>query len=747
MKNPLISTIPLFFFFLLTSKMASAQSTWPFVYEEDPFSDDAMLDLRYLNETYAGEHGFIRLSEDGNYFRNGEGQPVRFWAVNGGSMARKLSDEDLAYYARFLAKMGVNMIRYHGCISPKGKGTQLTDVDSVEINHIWRLVAAMKKKGIYTTISPFWAHNGHMGGWVPPEWGINGYSEKDGLWGVMYFNDRLKEAYKSWVKVLYTRMNPHTGISLKDDPAVGLIQIKNEDGLFFWTMQNIKPELKALIIKKFSAWLLAEYGSLDSALARWNGYELPGDDPENGILDIFQFYDLTLDKTGSEAKRVRDQVAFYAHTQFSFYKEIYDFYRDELGCRQLINANNWKTGDPTRLNDLERYTNTSCDVLAVNRYYSPNHVGENNGWRIDPGHFYKSISCLQNPGSFPLNIKQVEGHPMLVTESGWNFPQKYMAEAPMLVMAYMSLTGIDGFYWFCPTAKAYDENPYFTWHTYDDGQHPMLRWTYSLPGGIALFPANALSYRLHYVKEGQTIIREKRSLESLYNRRPPLIGEQGGFDPNRDQEYNSRVGTTKVSPLAYLTGPVNVIYDSDRENNRINDQLTELIDYDKKQVSGVTGQLNWDFNDGIFTLNTPSSKGACGFLNKKEKIVMDELTISSDNDYAAVQLVAMDERPLSQSEKILIQVGTNCFPSGWQEEPARFKANDRLLEGQRILNTGTMPWQCATTKITLELKNSQISRAILLNTSLYADRIIPLKKTEFGINIELPENTMYLVLD
>jgi hypothetical protein len=114
MKIRFISETLLFFSLLVTSQMASAQSTWPFIYEEDPFSDDAMLDLRHLNETYAGENGLIGLSEDGNGFRNEEGHPVRFWAVNGGSVARKLSDEDLAYYARFLAKMGVNMIRYHG---------------------------------------------------------------------------------------------------------------------------------------------------------------------------------------------------------------------------------------------------------------------------------------------------------------------------------------------------------------------------------------------------------------------------------------------------------------------------------------------------------------------------------------------------------------------------------------------------------------------------------------------------------
>ncbi|MEZ4850088.1 MAG: hypothetical protein R3B93_16035 [Bacteroidia bacterium] len=36
--------------------------------------------------------------------------------------------------------------------------------------------------------------------------------------------------------------------------------------------------------------------------------------------------------------------------------------------QQLINPNNWITADIVRLNDLERWTYTSTDVPAVNRY-------------------------------------------------------------------------------------------------------------------------------------------------------------------------------------------------------------------------------------------------------------------------------------------------------------------------------------------------------------------------------------------
>jgi hypothetical protein len=43
-----------------------------------------VLDLHYLNEEVAGEHGFIRLAPDGEIFVRGDGQPIRFWAASPG---------------------------------------------------------------------------------------------------------------------------------------------------------------------------------------------------------------------------------------------------------------------------------------------------------------------------------------------------------------------------------------------------------------------------------------------------------------------------------------------------------------------------------------------------------------------------------------------------------------------------------------------------------------------------------------
>ncbi|MBK6286006.1 MAG: T9SS type A sorting domain-containing protein [Draconibacterium sp.] len=718
---------------------------WSFSYPTDKFTDNALLDLRYLNEKTAGENGFIQLSSDGNSFQTENGEPIRFWSINGGDGTKDMSDADLAKFARFLAKMGVNMIRYHGSINPTG--SNINDVDKADVSAIWRMVAAMKKEGIYSTISPFWAHNGHMGNPAIKDWGIPGYSNSDDLWGVMYFSDTLKNAYKNWVKYLYTETNPFTGVALKDDPAVALIQVKNEDGLFWWTISSVKPEFEKIIMKKFYEWAIAKYGSDAAVKSAWSNASQSKDNWAAGELALYNIWDATQPQSGGKSKRVSDQIQFLTETERNFYQEIHDYYRDSLHCPQLINANNWKTADANLLFDAERYANSSCEVLAVNRYFDPGHIGPNAGWRIDPGDNYVGNSVLFEPNKLPVNIKQVKGHPMLVTESGWNLPHKYQAEGPFLVSAFMSLTGVDSYYWFSPTSSAFDSNPYFTWANLPGGQHPMYRWTISTPGQLAMFPANALLYRKGYITQGETVVHEERKLQSMYDRKMPLISEENSFDPNRDSyDRINPAKETVVSPLAHLTGKVEVVYEGNSDSSKVSPQIEDLIDYQNKRIKAGTNQLKWDYKNGICIMDAPSVQGVCGFTNTENTFELSDVTIETSNEYASIQLVAMDDKSIGNSSKILIQVGTVYQPPGWKESATEFDMSGTKISGFKIENTGRMPWKCANTQVTLKIKNEVVNSALLLDAAGYPVSTIDMVQIGNELQITLPENAMYVML-
>jgi hypothetical protein len=129
-------------------------------------------------------------------------------------------------------------------------------------------------------------------------------------------------------------------------------------------------------------------------------------------------------------------------------------------------------------------------VVAVNKYFNGGpHIGENNGWRIDPGHTFGGRSVLFAPVSFPLAVKQPVGHPMLVTESTWVNPLGYQSEGPSLVAAYSGLLGIDGFYWFSWDAPGYKTDQWLAWD-----RKSQFKWSLT-PSVQTMFPGAALMYR------------------------------------------------------------------------------------------------------------------------------------------------------------------------------------------------------------------------------------------------------------
>jgi hypothetical protein len=737
---------------LLVSRSLAAEparettgKTWAFTPAPDPFRDDALLDLRSLNEKQAGEKGFVRLSPDGSGFVLGDGTPVRFWAV--GDTVYTRSDTELAYHARFLAKHGVNMVRMHGSFAPKGAGKKISDVDEAEIDRAWRLVAAMKKEGIYTTISPYWASGGHTG--TAASWGIEGYGDKADLWGLLFFRDDLREGYKAWTRALLTRRNPYTGIPLGQDPAVAILQIQNEDSLFFWTLQGIKPPQLEILGKKFGGWLVKRYGGLEAARKSWNNQSAAGDQFGQGKVGILPTWQMTQAAQGGAARRLRDQVRFLAETQRDIYADIARYFREDLGCKQLINASNWITADPEKLNDIERWTYTVTDVLAVNKYYNGGaHAGPNAGWRIDPGDFFEGRSVLKNPTALPTNLKQVVGHPMMITESCWVYPLAYESEGPFLVAAYQSLTGVGPYYWFSADTPGYCLDPYFPYQTFPDGQRGVFKWSLH-PGTQTQFPAAALLYRKGYVRRGPVVVHEERPLNDLWDRKPPILAEGRTFDPGRDARFaEGAYGKTAVNPLAFLVGRVEVKYGGDPARTT-SMGLGEYIRPARKTVRSVTGELTWDYGVGLCTLDAPRAQGVTGFLAASGGVArLRDAVIRSGNEYVTVTLVALDDQPLRESARVLVQVGPVMRPTGWITRSDTQRSEDRKTSqrGEKIVNTGKMPWRIGNVDVTISLENAGLRKAVALDANGYRTRDIAGRAEDGTFMVKLPADCLYAVL-
>jgi len=271
------------------------------------------------------------------------------------------------------------------------------------------------------------------------------------------------------------------------------------------------------------------------------------------------------------------------------------------------------------LGDLERYTYTANDVLAVNRYYSGVHIGPETGWRIDPHDFFTDVSACLNVRELPTNLKQVVGYPMMITESSWVPPMGYQAEGPFLMAAYQSLTGVDAYYWFAITKPEYDTAVHLSFLNFGN-QHPMFKWSCSTPGIVGNFPANALAFRRGYIKQGQPVIHEERALEDMVERKNPLIAEDPTFDPNRNTGVAAGRSEVEkgVNPLAFLVGPVEVSFAAKPGPSRVSD-ISKFIDEKTKIIRSNTGEINMNYDTGV-CISTPPRRRASADFSKKPAV-------------------------------------------------------------------------------------------------------------------------------
>ena len=728
---------------------------WAFPITRDSFADTP-IDLRSLNETVAGEHGFIRLSEDGNSLVRGDGQPIRFWSGSDYAWRIPFSDRNLtispteqeavAHHARWAAKRGINMVRFHGHLppSPGRNGPPVTreDINQTDLHGAWYMVSGFKQEGIYSTISPYWgSHTDNEASW---ELGFEGGS----LTGLVFFYPPVQEMYKRWLKRLFTETNPYTGIPLKDDPALAIIQLQNEDSLLFYTESQIKGEPREQLLHMFGDFLKRKYGSLDQAFARYatyeSGWDLRGEDSvEKGTAGMLQMWFHTLDAKDRAQRwdektrnRLTDQLEFYTELMRTFNTEMEHYLRDELGCQQLINAGNWKSVDPVLCDDAERYSYTANEVQGKNGYYTALHQGINVGWQILTQQVYTNWSALKRPYFWPTNVKQAVGHPMMIFESLWVPPNLYAAEGPLMVAGQMSLTGLDSFYWFASGGEEWGA--------------PDGKWAYNTPLQMGQFPATALAFRKGYIAEAaEPVVYEERSLEDIWQQKVPLIAETAVYDPNRDKgdmPVDSAV-STPVDPLAFIAGPVQVKYGGSAANNRVSPKLGSLIDKEQQTITSVTGQIRTDYGKGIYQVNAPKCQGAAGFLSTEPEIALADVTIRSRNEYSSVVVVPLDDQPIASSRLVLVQVGTVARPSGWIARERSVEAGGKLQDGLQILRKGDAPVMVANTDADVLLANPNLRSAVALDANGQPlDEPVKVERQGATLRVTLPPNALYTLV-
>lgn len=665
-----------------------AADDWFAVTPQAEQAHDSAINLRWLNENFAGEHGVIT-AQNGQFIHSQTRQPVRFWAVNG--PPHQLTGEPLKQCARQLAQYGVNLVRVHGAIFD-----QRGAVDLVKIRHAQDVVAAMKREGIYTHFSiyfPLWFKPAPDLDWLP------GYDGQKHPFAVLMFNPQFQTRHRDWLRALLTTPDAQ-GRQLLDDPAVFGIEIQNEDSFFFWTFdaKNIPDAQLHILESRFGEWLKLKYGSFDAALTRWKGLKLPRDNVAANRMAFRPLWNIAHEKT----LRDQDTATFLLEVQTDFYRSTAQFLR-QLGFKGLIHCSNWATASPEVLGPLEKLSYTAGDFIDRHGYFECNHKGDNAAWSIRNDHTYSDRSALRFDAAEPSQLKAfvhpvMDPHyndkPSMISETTFTRPNRYRSEAPLYFATYGALQDSDCIVHFAFDGARWQVKPNF-W---------MQQWTLATPAMLGQFPAAALMYRRGLVATGALLAEIKLNHDELRHLQGTPLPQDAALDELRlkdiPQGSDLKPGQ-RLDPLLHYAGRARVTFTHSPSQISVQD-LSQLIDHTNKMVTSSTGELRLDYGRGILMIDAPRAQGVSGNLKAAGRVHLASISIESDLDLGHIVAVSLDDQPLDKSRRLLLQVMS-------EERPTDFATTPLNSHTKRIQNIGRDPWQVKRLNGTVTFKRHDAS--------------------------------------
>jgi hypothetical protein len=280
LNETIMKKITLFIFITLFCGFLRADELFPFAISFDTPKD--AINMSSLLDAPAGKYGFVRVQGDKFVTDNGE---IRFWATNLSGHANFPEKDAAEKLADRLAQFGINCVRLHHMDSWAiwgDKPQSLRKINPVMLDKLDYLIAALKKRGIYVNL------NLHVGRWLDDR---DGFPHKDKRpkydKGLDNFEPKMIELQKEYAKDLLTHVNPYTGLSYNNEPAVAMVEINNENSVVIeWASGNLDelPDPYGTEFQKqWNDWLYKKYQTTQTMLQAWNCINKPlGDEMIHG---------------------------------------------------------------------------------------------------------------------------------------------------------------------------------------------------------------------------------------------------------------------------------------------------------------------------------------------------------------------------------------------------------------------------------------------------------------------------------
>ena len=228
----------------------------------------------------------------------------------------------------------------------------------------------------------------------------------------------------------------------------------------------------------------------------------------------------------------------------------------------------------------------------------------------------------------------VVDRPLSVTE--WNvspFPTPDRDTTPLYVASFASFQGLDALMQFAYTQGQLASPTLSGWS--------LTNWEgFNDPALMATMPAAALLYRRGDVQEAKTTYVFAPTPEQLFNQ---------SISPNTSVALRTAVEKGKLVIAMPQTKELPWLEKSQIPSGAqlITDPNQSLIDPDATYAVSDTGELRRDWGQGTYTIDTPRSQAAMGWIGGKQ-INLADVSIAVTTRNATVAVQSLDQANISE---------------------------------------------------------------------------------------------------
>ncbi|MBN8218177.1 MAG: hypothetical protein J0L75_16160 [Spirochaetes bacterium] len=681
----------------------------------------------------AGREGRVIINGEGRLaFEKNPDRAVRFFSFNTSlsywrAKAHTWTHRDIEEFSSRTARQGYNMLRLHYIdrflLGHKVHNRPLRSMketkipqrateiafDASNLDRFDYAVACLKKDGISINLDLMSATTGYTMAYPGKD------PAEDSFRIQLFFNPEYRRHWEAATEFLLNHTNPYTGLKLKEDPALAIVEPYNEQDLLLYEknqMAAFAPAFKAFLEKKY----LGD-GELRRAWKR-----------DDASLE-------SLPPIDEESLRRGDPMAAdQAHFLVQTLKAQNAWY---LGVLRRCGYPGLVTQWDMIMRTLELAVRAEMPVIAQHTYFAhPNKVptknlvtkGSNAGFS---GGFENDVIVSQDSSLNSSYFRSAAAirfldRPFMITEYSHSAFNRFRHERGLYFGAYAALQGWDSIAAHGNLPVVVDAGYLDPFCNFENAQDPISRASETLA---------ALAWLRADVKGASHTVQMTLSNGTLF----PKFTLAAIGDDYAKLGLLTRIGIgyPEVKPLAPVGKPRTDWEISPQEFSPLNVSqwyasasstdgktfpgllgelrrrgmlpATNATDYDRRVFQSETGEVTLQGNTETMTVIAPRLEGA--IIKKNTPVRLGSLEIASCSRPASVAIASLEAgRGIRDAKRLLLVFATDALNTGMS-----FENSSRML----MLDVGHTPVLVETAALRLGIRTTHPEAAAVY--SLYLD--------------------------